>query len=31
MRWFQIAVVGVLGLATLILVLQNFHGVTFHS
>jgi lipopolysaccharide assembly protein A len=29
MRWFQIAVVGVLGLATLILVLQNFHGVTF--
>jgi lipopolysaccharide assembly protein A len=29
MRWFQIVAVGVLGVATLILVLQNFQGVTF--
>jgi uncharacterized integral membrane protein len=29
MRWFHIAVIAVLGIVTLILLLQNFHGVTF--
>lgn len=29
MRWFHIAVIAILGVATLILLLQNFHGVTF--
>jgi lipopolysaccharide assembly protein A len=29
MRWFHIAVIAVLAIVTLILVVQNFHGVTF--
>ena len=29
MRWFHIAVIAILGVVTLILLLQNFHGVTF--
>lgn len=29
MRWFHIAVIAVLAVVTLILVVQNFHSVTF--